>query len=161
MRVRTRLLFHCKCTRFTVCFTYNYMLSMYIKSMLNRRWIILPVVYCRPFASKAVFWAILKDFEARSLLFLIVDDFNSKWRTQNPSKSLKKTAFEAKGRQYTTGKIIQRLFNVDLYTLIHISLKGEANGKSSTFTMKEQAVTHTLCGDAVVFSRLFRTPLWN
>ena len=47
-------------------------------------------------------------------------------------KIAKKTAFEAKGRQYTTGKVIQRLFNVDLYTLIHISLKGEANGKSST-----------------------------
>ena len=31
--------------------------------MLNRGWITLPVVYCRPFASKAVFWAILKDFE--------------------------------------------------------------------------------------------------
>ena len=76
-------------------------------------------------------------------------------------KIAKKTAFEAKGRQYTTGKVIQRLFNVDLYTLIHISLKGQANGKSSTFTIKEQAVTHTLCGDAVVFSRLFRTPLWN
>ena len=159
MCVRTRLLFHCKCTRFTVCFTCNYMLSMYIKSMLNRRWITLPVVYCRPFASKAVFWAILKDFEAQ---FTVPNSrWNSKWRTQNPSKSLKKTAFEAKGRQYTTGKVIQRLFNVDLYTLIHISLKGEANGKSSTFTIKEQAVTHTLCGDAVVFSRLFRTPLWN
>ena len=32
------------------------------KSMLNKRWIILPVVYRHPFASKAV-WAILKDFE--------------------------------------------------------------------------------------------------
>ena len=31
--------------------------------MLNKRWITLPVVYRRPFASKAVFWAILKDFE--------------------------------------------------------------------------------------------------
>ena len=33
-------------------------------------------------------------------------------RTQNPSKSLKKTAFEAKGQQYiyTKGKVIQRLF---------------------------------------------------
>ena len=95
----------------------------------------------------------------RSLLFLIVDE------TVNVELKILqnryKTAFEAKGRQYTTGKVIQRLFNVDLYTLIHISLKGEANGKSSTFTIKEQAVTHTLCGDAVVFSRLFRTPLWN
>ena len=28
----------------------------------------------------------------------------------------RKTAFEAKGRQYTTNKVIQRLFNIDLYT---------------------------------------------
>ena len=35
-------------------------------------------------------------------------------RTQTPSKSLKKTAFEAKGRLYTTGKVIQRLFIIDL-----------------------------------------------
>ena len=28
----------------------------------------------------------------------------------------KKTAFEAKGRLYTTGKVIQRLFIIDLYT---------------------------------------------
>ena len=27
-----------------------------------------------------------------------------------------KTAFEAKGRLYTTGKVIQRLFIIDLYT---------------------------------------------
>ena len=47
---------------------------MYIKSMLNKRWITLPVVYCRPFASKAVFWAILKDFEAQFTRFLIVDE---------------------------------------------------------------------------------------
>ena len=31
--------------------------------MLYKRWITLPVVYSRPFASKAVFWEILKDFE--------------------------------------------------------------------------------------------------
>ena len=38
------------------------------------------------------------------------------------SKSLKiakkKPAFEAKRRRYTTGKVIQRLFNIDLYILI-------------------------------------------
>ena len=34
---------------------------------------------------------------------------NNKWRTQNRSKSLKKTAFEAKGRQHMAGKVIQRL----------------------------------------------------
>ena len=34
-----------------------------------------------------------------------------------PSKSIaKKTAFEVKGRLYTTGKVIQRLFIIDLYT---------------------------------------------
>ena len=33
------------------------------KSMLNKRWITLLVVYSRPFASKALFWAILKEFE--------------------------------------------------------------------------------------------------
>ena len=31
--------------------------------MTNKRWITLPVVYSRPFGSKAVFWAILKEFE--------------------------------------------------------------------------------------------------
>ena len=29
-----------------------------------------------------------------------------------------KTAFEAKGRLCTTGKVIQRLFNIDLYTYL-------------------------------------------
>ena len=32
------------------------------KSMINKCWITLPVVYS-PFASKAFFWAILKEFE--------------------------------------------------------------------------------------------------
>ena len=41
---------------------------------------------------------------------------NSQWQTQTPSKSLKKNAFEAKGRLYTTGKLIQGLFIIDLYT---------------------------------------------
>ena len=31
--------------------------------MINKRWITLPVVYSRPFTSKAVFWAILNEFE--------------------------------------------------------------------------------------------------
>ena len=31
--------------------------------MINKRWITLPVVYSRPFTSKAVFWAISKEFE--------------------------------------------------------------------------------------------------
>ena len=37
-----------------------------------------------------------------------------KLRTQNPCKIAQKTAFEAKGRQNTAGKVIQRLFNIDL-----------------------------------------------
>ena len=31
--------------------------------MINKRWITLPVVCSRRFTSKAVFWAILKEFE--------------------------------------------------------------------------------------------------
>ena len=42
--------------------------------------------------------------------------WNSQRRTQIHSKSLKKTTFEAKGRLYTTAKVIQRLFIIDLYT---------------------------------------------
>ena len=34
----------------------------------------------------------------------------------NSIKIAQKTAFEAKGRLYTTGKVIQRLFIIDLYT---------------------------------------------
>ena len=64
--------------------------------MLDKRWITLIVVYSRPFASEAVFWAILKDFELAN------------------SKSFK-IAFEANGWQVTTGKVIQRVFNIGLY----------------------------------------------
>ena len=35
-------------------------------------------------------------------------------------KIAQKTAFEAKGRRYTTVKVIQRLFNIDLYTYLAI-----------------------------------------
>ena len=55
------------------------------------------------------------------------------------SKSFKiaqKTAFEAKGRLYTTGKVIQRLLNIDLYTYLTMIAMGEANSKSRTFTVK-------------------------
>ena len=34
----------------------------------------------------------------------------------NSFKIAQKTTFEAKGRLYTTGKVIQRLFIIDLYT---------------------------------------------
>ena len=38
----------------------------------------------------------------------------------NSFKIAQKTAFEAKGRLYTTGKVIQRLFIIDLYTQLAI-----------------------------------------
>ena len=57
----------------------------------------------------------------------------------NSFKIAQKTAFEAKGRLYTTGKrggkVIQRLFIIDLYTQRYMAI-GRANGKSSTFTIK-------------------------
>ena len=40
--------------------------------MLNIRCIILPAVYCRPFVSKEVFWAISKDFEFSLVVFLLL-----------------------------------------------------------------------------------------
>ena len=45
--------------------------------------------------------------------------YNIKYQISYNSNSFKiaqKTAFEAKGRLYTTGKVIQRLFIIDLYT---------------------------------------------
>ena len=42
---------------------YRHIANYVYKSMINKRWITLTVVYSRPFASKAVFWAILKEFE--------------------------------------------------------------------------------------------------
>ena len=54
---------------------------------------------------------------------------NSKTSTAN-SKSFKiaqKTAFGAKGRLYTTGKVNQRLFNIDLYT--YLAIYGYGLGK--------------------------------
>ena len=80
--------------------------------MLNKRWITLPVEYLRPFALKAVFWAILRDTE-----FAVFGTVNGELNfLQNPSK----TAFEAKGRLCTTGKVIQRLLNVYLHTYLTI-----------------------------------------
>ena len=40
----------------------------------------------------------------------------------NSFKIAQKTAFEVKGRLYTTGKVIQRLFIIDLYIVSDISL---------------------------------------
>ena len=92
----------------------RYVANYVYKSMINKCWITLPVVYSRPFTSKAVFWAILKEFEFAVDCSLYSQRPNPTPRT--PSKSLKKTAFEVKRRLYTTGKVIQRLFTIDLYT---------------------------------------------
>ena len=48
--------------------------------------------------------------------YFIVPLRNSQRRTQTPSKSLKKPLLSQRGRLYTTGKVIQRLFIIDLYT---------------------------------------------
>ena len=53
----------------------------------------------------------------------------------NSLKIAQKTAFETKGRLYTTGKVIPRSFIIDLHTQRYMAI-GEANGKSSTFTIK-------------------------
>ena len=46
-----------------------------------------------------------------SLLLLLLETVNGELKIlQNRSK----TVFEAKGRQYTAGKVIQRLFDIDL-----------------------------------------------
>ena len=49
---------------------------------------------------------------------------------QNRSK---KIAFEAKGRLYTTGKVIRRLFIIDLHT--QLAIYGYRWGKSSALTI--------------------------
>ena len=56
----------------------------------------------------------------RLLYYSKCTGFTVEFKTRNPSKSLKKTTFEAKGRQYTTGKVIKRLLNIDLYTYLAI-----------------------------------------
>ena len=81
--------------------------------MINKRRITLPVVYSRPFASKAVFWTILNEFE-----FAV--DKEQSTANSNSFKIVQKTAFEAKGRLYTTGKVIRRLFLIDLHTQLAI-----------------------------------------
>ena len=58
--------------------------------------------------------------ESSSWKLPLWSQINSKRRTQNPSKSLKKNAFETKGRQYISGKVIQRLFKINLYSYLAI-----------------------------------------
>ena len=63
--------------------------------MLNKRYITLPAVYCRPFASEEQETANLKSFQIARNNF-----------------------FEWKVRQYTEGKAMQHLFNIDRYTCL-------------------------------------------
>ena len=86
--------------------------------MINKRWITLSVVYSRPFTSKAVFWAILKEFEFAVDCSIYKKEQYMEQSTANSNsfKIAQKTAFEVKGRLYTTDKVIQRLFIIDLYT---------------------------------------------
>ena len=67
------------------------------------------------------------------LVLLLLGTVNGELKT---FKVAQKTTFETKGRLYTTGKIIQPLFNIDLYTYLAIYRYGLANGKSSPFTIK-------------------------
>ena len=48
--------------------------------MINKRWITLPVVYSRRFTSKAVFWAILEEFDfAVECSFYYKEQSTAKW----------------------------------------------------------------------------------
>ena len=51
-----------------------------------------------------------------SIYRYIIDYIEQSTANSNSFKIAQKTAFEAKGRLYTTGKVIQRLFIIDLYT---------------------------------------------
>ena len=53
----------------------------------------------------------------------------------NLIKIAQKTAFEEKGPLYTTGKVIRRIFIIDLHTQRYMAI-GEGNAKFSTFTIK-------------------------
>ena len=53
----------------------------------------------------------------RLIIILLLDTVNGQLKIlQNHSKN----RFEAKGRQYTTGKVIQLLLNIDIYTYLAI-----------------------------------------
>ena len=65
------------------------------------------------FKSKVMHAPALEPFQNKdtSLVLLLSETVNGVLKIlQNCSK----TVFEAKGRQYTTGKVIQRLFDIDL-----------------------------------------------
>ena len=71
---------------------------------------------------KVVSLEVILFFSATFLSFLFERDWKTItyiWQSTANSNSFKiaqKTAFEVKGRLYTTGKVIQRLFIIDLYT---------------------------------------------
>ena len=82
------------------------------------------MVYCRPFAWKAPFWTILKDFEFAVHRFL----------------KLKILQIRSKNRFWC--KRTTTYYRLANLTLIYIAI-GQANGKSNTFTIKWQSITHT------------------
>ena len=63
-------------------------------------------------------WRILVWPQGSHTICLCTRPYNMEQSTANSNsfKIAQKTAFEAKGRLYTTGKVIQRLFIIDLYT---------------------------------------------
>ena len=60
----------------------------------------------------------IKNFVPNNLDNALIDHVAQIQSTANSNsfEITQKTAFEAKGRLYTTGKVIQRLFIIDLYT---------------------------------------------
>ena len=62
---------------------------------------------------------------------------NSKWQTQNPSKSLQIPPFEVKRQQYTAGKVIQGFY---IFSDIQCIAIDEANGKSNTFIYHKRTI---------------------
>ena len=53
-------------------------------------------------------------------LFFIIEEQSVDGELKFIQNRWKKNGFEAKGRLYTTGKVIQRLFIIDLYTQLAI-----------------------------------------
>ena len=61
------------------------------------------------------------------IVILLPDSKEESTANSNSFKIAQKTAFEVKGRLYTTGKVIQRLFIIDLYT--QLAIYGYRRGK--------------------------------
>ena len=62
------------CVCYRLLHLYWYIAKYVYKSMLNKRWITLPVVYCHPFASKYHFWG---EANGKSSMFIIKKQFSS------------------------------------------------------------------------------------